>query len=135
MKPVVIYWSQSGNTEAMAKAIAEGAHNCDIFNISDIDVKTALTYDVIALGCPAMGSEELEDGEMQPFVEDLLPHIRGKKIALFGSHDWGSGEWMETWQKSMESSGAAMIADGLICNLEPEEDTIKQCKILGSKLL
>ena len=135
MKPVVIYWSQSGNTEAMAKAIAEGAHNCDIFNISDIDVKTALTYDVIALGCPAMGAEELEDGEIQPFVDELLPLVRGKKIALFGSYDWGSGEWMETWQQRMEASGAEMIADGLICNLEPEDEVLEQCKLLGSKLL
>ena len=105
----IIYWSSTGNTEAMVQAVEEGAKaagaDVEIMEVADADVDKALSYDVLALGCPAMGDEELEDGEFEPFFSDLEGKLSGKKVALFGSYDWGDGEWMRTWCGRAKDAG------------------------------
>ena len=66
-KTAIIYWSGTGNTEAMANAIFDGAKevNADtkLFSVDQITADEAQDYNNLILGCPAMGAEELEDGE------------------------------------------------------------------------
>ncbi len=138
-KATVIYWSGTGNTEKMAEAIVEGIKVKDVDvtlkEVSEASVEDVFESDVVALGCPSMGAEELEDSEMEPFVEALNNEkIKGKPIALFGSYDWGDGEWMINWEERMKSYGANLIGDGIIVNLTPEEDGLKKCKELGENL-
>ncbi|MDO4340676.1 MAG: flavodoxin [Eubacteriales bacterium] len=139
MKAAVIYWSSTGNTEAMAQAVAEGAKNAgvevDLMEVSDTSADAAAEYDVLALGCPAMGDEELEDGEFEPFFADLESKLSGKKIALFGSYDWGDGEWMRSWYDRTKNAGADMITEeGLIVNNTPDDEGLAACRDLGAKL-
>ena len=133
MKAVVLYWSQTGNTEAMAKAVAEGAGvEAQEFSAFSGDLAE---YDAIAMGCPAMGAEELEDSEVEPFYTENEPKISGKKVALFGSYDWGDGEWMRLWADRVKAAGAELVnGEGLICNLEPDDDALAACKALGEAL-
>lgn len=81
----------------MAKAIAEGARSCGA-EVSLTDVTSAddgiLDGDVILFGCPAMGAEQLEESEFEPFFSSPEGGLSGKKIGLFGSYDWGDGKWM-----------------------------------------
>ena len=97
-KAAVIYWSQTGNTEQMATAIAEGIREggmeCDLLNVADTNAGAAAGYDKIALGCPAMGAEVLEEAEFDPFFTELENRLAGRKVALFGSYGWGDGQWM-----------------------------------------
>lgn len=139
MKAAVIYWSSTGNTEAMAQAVAEGAKNAgaevDLMEVGDATTEKALSYDALALGCPAMGDEELEEGEFEPFFAELEGQLSGKKVVLFGSYDWGDGEWMRTWYERAKKAGAVLLADeGLIVNNTPEEDGLEACRELGAKL-
>ncbi len=78
-----------------------------------------------------MGCEQLEDGEFEPFFESIEGELNGKKIGLFGSYDWGDGEWMRTWQARAEEDGAVMIQDGIIANNAPDEMALTECKALG----
>lgn len=137
-KIAVIYWSMSGNTEAMANAIAEGAQGAgaevDVKQVSDITVDQALEYDKLALGCPAMGAEVLEESEFEPFFTELESRLGGKKVALFGSYGWGDGQWMRTWQARTDDDGAVLCADGLIVNETPDDDGLAQCRALGSTI-
>ena len=100
-KTAIIYWSGTGNTEAMATAIAEGAKEVNpetlCFSVSDISADDAAGYETLILGCPAMGAEVLEEDEFEPFFEALETKISGKNVALFGSYGWGDGEWMRNW--------------------------------------
>ena len=131
-KIAVIYWSQTGNTEAMANAIAEAA-GAEAFSVSDISAADAAAYDTLVLGCPAMGSEELEDGEFEPFFAELEGSLSGKNLALFGSYGWGDGEWMRTWFERAAATGANMVqAEGLICNETPDDDALAACAELGA---
>lgn len=135
MSCAVVYYSQSGNTEAMAESVAEGANTKDIFSVDNANVDEILSHDSIALGCPAMGAEELEQDEFEPFIESIKDKLKGKKVALFGSYDWGDGEWMRTWQDDFESNGITLVQDGLICNNDPDTDDIDKCIELGKALL
>lgn len=134
----VVYWSGTGNTESMANMLAEGikevGNEAALFNVSDIDKDTLLEDTVFALGCPSMGNEELEEGEMEPFVEELEDGLSGKKVALFGSYGWGSGEWMETWAERMTNAGAEVLGT-VISNEEPTAAEEKELKELADKLV
>ena len=129
----VIYWSGTGNTEAMAKAVAEGA-GVEAVSVSDFSGNAA-DFDALGLGSPAMGDEVLEESEFEPFFAGIEGSISGKKIALFGSYDWGDGQWMRTWEERVKAAGAVLVNDaGIISNLEPSNDILAQCKELGKKL-
>lgn len=137
-KIAVIYWSMSGNTEAMANAIAEGAQGAgaevDVKQVSDITVDQALEYDKLALGCPAMGAEVLEESEFEPFFTELESRLGGKKVALFGSYGWGDGEWMRTWEEDCASAGIRLAADSVTCCEAPDDEALSACQALGKKL-
>ncbi len=133
MKTAVIYWSGSGNTEAMAKAVAEGA-GAELFNVSEFSGDVA-EYDRLAFGCPAMGAENLEESEFEPFFAENEGKLSGKKVALFGSYGWGDGEWMREWAERVKNDGAVLVNDeGLIVNEAPDDAALADCKALGAKL-
>lgn len=139
MKVGVIYWSSTGNTEMMAEEIAEGVKKAgtevELAEVANTSVEAALGYDVLALGCPAMGDEELEESEFEPFFAELEGSLSGKKVALFGSYDWGDGEWMRNWYDRTKGTGAVMVCEeGLIANNEPDDDAKEACRALGEKL-
>ena len=138
MKIPVIYWSGSGNTEAMAKAVAEGVkengNEANLLFVTDARVEDVESAEAVALGCPATGTEELEEGDMEPFVESIAEAVKGKKFVLFGSHDWGEGDWMKDWEERMKGYGAELVREGLIVNLEPDEEALEACKELGKAL-
>ena len=138
-KTAIIYWSGTGNTEAMANAIFDGAKevNADtkLFSVDQITADEAKDYNNLILGCPAMGAEELEDSEFEPFFTGIEGKIAGKKIALFGSYGWGDGEWMRLWQDRVTGAGATLVnGEGLIVNETPDDDALASCKALGEAL-
>ena len=135
-KVAVIYWSGTGNTEAMANAVAEGAKaaGAEAEVLACADVKGVDGYDAVALGCPAMGSEELEDGEFLPMPEGIEPALPGKKVALFGSYDWGVGEWLENWEARCAEKGISLAAESVKANNAPDDAAINDCKKLGAAL-
>lgn len=132
MKIAVIYWSGTGNTEMMAGAVAQGA-GAELFSVSDF--KGSIDdYDRLAFGCAAMGSEELEETEFEPFFASIESKLSGKTIALFGSYGWGDGEWMRNWEERVIGAGAKLVGgEGLIINETPDDAGLEQCKELGKK--
>ena len=132
MKTAVIYWSGTGNTEAMAKAVAEGA-NAELFEVSEFNGNAA-DYDAFALGCPAMGAEVLEEDIFEPFFTDIEGSLSGKKVLLFGSYGWGDGEWMRNWYDRTKAAGAELIGDeGFIVNEAASDDDLAKLKELASQ--
>ena len=135
----VVFWSQSGNTEAMADAVADGIRKAgkeaDVVFVGDASIDELKSAKVFALGCPAMGAEVLEEGEMEPFVSDLEMSVSGKTIGLFGSYGWGDGQWMRDWVDRMTSAGATVVdGEGVICMGAPDAEATAQCEALGARL-
>ncbi|MCD7831811.1 MAG: flavodoxin [Firmicutes bacterium] len=134
----VVYWSGTGNTEAMANAVLEGAKEAGaeavLFTSAEFSESMVGSYDAIAFGCPAMGAEELEEDEFAPMYEACKGSLSGKKIALFGSYGWGDGEWMRSWEASATGAGALLAAGSVICNDAPDDEGVTSCKALGASL-
>jgi flavodoxin short chain len=137
-KVAVVYWSGTGNTEAMANAVADGAKaagaEVTTYTASDFNAGLVGDFDAIAFGCPAMGAEELEETEFAPMFADCEKALSGKKIALFGSYGWGDGEWMRTWEETCKNDGAVLACDSLMVNNEPDDEGVEACKKLGGAL-
>ena len=131
----VIYWSMTGNTQAMAEAIAQGAQGAgaqvDVFSVDQVGVDQVLEYDGLALGCPAMGAEVLEESEFEPFFSQLEGRLSGRDVALFGSYGWGDGQWMRDWvERSDRAGGAVWQGEGLILHESPDAGGLDRCRTL-----
>ena len=131
MKVAVVYASTTGNTEAMANAISDAVKAAGaevIFSTADSANKDdVLSSDVILLGSPAMGDEVLED-TVEEFYSGIEISLNGKKVAIFGSYDWGDGQWLRDWTDRLNNAGAVSVAEPLMVHLTPEEADIEQCK-------
>lgn len=138
-KIAVVYWSGTGNTEAMANAVAEGAKNAgaeiSLFPAVEFSASRVDDFDAIAFGCPAMGAEVLEEDEFEPMFQECKSKLSGKKIALFGSYGWGDGEWMRTWEETCRNDGAILAAESVICQETPGDEAEAACRNLGAALV
>lgn len=137
-KVAVVYWSSTGNTEAMANAVAEGAKargaEVKVFTAGEFSEANVAEYDAIAFGCPAMGAEVLEETEFDPMFSSVEGLLNGKKTGIFGSYGWGDGQWMRDWKDRCDAAGAALVNDGVMANNAPDEDAVEACKDLGAAL-
>lgn len=134
-KLAIVYWSGTGNTEAMVESIEEGfkevSEDYDKFFSDDFNASMMDDYEVIAFGCPSMGDEELEEDSFAPMFEECKAKLDGKKICIFGSYEWNNGEWMEEWEKVVKDLGADLVFDPLPAYDYPDEDAKAKCKELG----
>ena len=138
-KVAVVYWSGTGNTEAMAVSVADGVKKAGgeavILTSGEFDSSMISSFDAIAFGCPAMGAEELEENEFEPMFSACENELNGKRIALFGSYGWGDGEWMRTWEDTCRGDGASVVSEPVICNEAPDDSALDECKALGAALV
>lgn len=137
-KTAVVYWSGTGNTEAMAMKVVEGAQaagaHVSLFTAAEFDADKMDEFDSVAFGCPSMGSEQLEEDEFEPMFSGCEAKLKGRKIALFGSYGWGDGEWMRTWEETCRQDGAVLTYDSVICNESPDDEAENACLALGKSL-
>lgn len=134
-KLAIVYWTGTGNTEAMSDAIADGfresSDSVDIYFSDDFKSSMLDNYEIIAFGCPAMGDEVLEEASFEPMFTECEPHLEGKKICIFGSYEWNNGEWMDDWEERCKKSGAIFAYPPLIAYDYPDSQAIEKCKELG----
>lgn len=136
----IVYWSGTGNTEAMANALADGIREAGgeaaLITVDSAGAEALASEEVFALGCPSMGAEELEESEMEPFVAELEGKVKGKKILLFGSYGWGDGEWMRNWEERMKNAGAILVTGaGIIANEALDGAAIDALKAAGKEMV
>ena len=138
-KLAIVYWSGTGNTETMANCIAEGAKaagaEVELMGPSEFSAARFSEFGVVVFGCPAMGSEVLEEAEFEPMFSACENRLSGKTIALFGSYGWGDGEWMRSWEARCNDDGANLACDSVICNETPDDDGLAACRNLGASLV
>lgn len=138
-KVAVVYWSGTGNTEEMAKAVQQGAKNAgadaELFAVSDFSADKMGDYQGFLFGCPAMGDEVLEEAEFEPFFAEAEKKLSGVPVGLFGSYGWGGGAWMRIWETRTKDAGAKLVADGLDIENTPDDDGLKACENLGAELV
>ena len=138
-KAAVIYWSGSGNTEKMAKAVANGAKKAgaktELFTSAEFTPDMTAAYDTLAWGCPAQGDEMLEEFEFEPLFDACAEGMKDKRIGLFGSYGWGDGTWMRNWEEKCGEMGISLAAESVICNDVPDGGGLADCAALGAELV
>ena len=129
MKTTIIYYSATGNTEMIANSISEHledkGHDVTILAVEDASLQDAENTDLLILGSPAMGVEEIEEYDFRPFFEDLKPMLFDQDIILFGSYDWGEGEWLESWQEECEDENANVLMT-FKAMLDPQDEDLER---------
>lgn len=135
----IVYWSGTGNTEAMANMLAEGVKaaggEAKLLQVGEANAADLQNEKVFALGCPAMGAEVLEESEMEPFMAELEGGLSGKQLVLFGSYGWGDGEWMREWVDRVTKAGAVVLTgEGIMANDAPDDEAKKKCEEAGKLL-
>ena len=138
-KIAVVYWSGTGNTEAMAQCVAQGVTEagaeCELLTADKFNADMVNDYSAIAFGCPSMGSEQLEEYDFEPMFSACKSAPSGKRIALFGSYGWGDGAWMRTWEEDCRGCGANLVFDSVICCEAPDDGAKASCVALGKALV
>ncbi len=136
-KIAVVYWSSTGNTEAMAEAVVKGVksvtNDVDLFQVDDFSVDKMKKYDAFIFGCPAMGDEVLEEDSFEPFFSDAVELLEGVPVGLFGSYGWGGGAWMDAWVDRTKEAGAKLIGN-VIAENSPDDEALEKCEKLGKDL-
>ena len=137
-KTAVVYWSGTGNTEAMAEAVLTGMKDAGadaaLYTAAEFSPSKLNELDAVAFGCPAMGAEMLEESEFEPMFNDCKGSLAGKKVALFGSYGWGDGDWMRSWEDDCSASGIKLCCESVICNEAPVAQGLAACRLLGKLL-
>ena len=138
MKIAIVYYSATGNTEAMADAIENvlnGKADTERFSPDAFNAAMVASYDAIAFGCPAMGAEVLEEESFDPMFTSIENSLKDKRIILFGSYGWGDGEWMRNWEERCESDGAKLTHAPVICQEAPDANAIAELEEAALSLL
>lgn len=121
----------------MANFVAEGTASAgaeaEVIPCADFSADKAASYDAIAFGCPAMGSEELEYDEFQPMWDEVKETLGDKKVVLFGSYSWAEGELMDNWKADADEAGVNVV-DSVICYDAPDDKGEAACRALGAEL-
>ena len=137
-KTAVIYWSGTGNTEAMANAVLEGMKSAGadaaLLTVDQVNTADLGSYAAIAFGCPAMGSEVLEEMEFQPMFDSIKNQLGGKSVGLFGSYGWGDGEWMRSWEKDCDDAGISLVCESITCCEAPDDAALDALRAMGKTL-
>ena len=137
-KIAVVYWSGTGNTEVMANLVAEGATSAgaetEVIPCADFSADKAAEYDAFAFGCPAMGSEVLEEMDFQPMFDACKNMLSGKRVALFGSFGWGDGQWMRDWESDCSNAGISLTCESVTCCETPDDTALAACREMGKAL-
>ena len=132
MKVAIVYASTTGNTEALANAVNEAAkaagNDVSLTTADSADSSDTLAADLILLGSPAMGAEQLEDS-METFFSGIEGSLSGKKVGLFGSYDWGEGQWISDWSDRVTGAGATLVG-AVKDHLSPEDADLEAVKAL-----
>lgn len=134
-KLLILYYSQTGNTEMMARAVAEGAKSVPGINVELVYYAKAedlVNADAVILGMPTYYHDMSMD--MKHLLEEVAAKgikLKGKIGAAFGSYGW-SGEapslLLEIMKKRFEME---TIEPGLIVKYAPNEKALEECRKLG----
>ena len=134
----IIYYSSSGNTEQMSIYIEQGAKemgvDAEMISVDGVD-ESSVDVEYVAFGSPATGSEEVAP-EIIEYIESVKEKLKGKKIGIFGSYDWGGGEWLTLWKEELAKDGIEIVGNGCMVNLAPDDsEKIEACKKYGKEIV
>ncbi len=135
---LILYYSRTGNTEKMAKAISEGIKVLPGFEVEltyRANPESLKDYDAIVVGVPTYHHDMTMDIK-QLFEEAAVKNInlKGKLGAAFGSYGW-SGEAPKLVLEIMKNRfGMDVIEPPLLIRYTPDQAGLEKCREFGRKI-
>jgi len=139
-KLLIVYYSRTGNTEAMAQAISEGAqsagHTVTLKKPDEATGDDLLNCDASAFGTPNYFGYMA--GTMKDFFDQIWSTHRdsaaNKPYASFGSAGGGGRQALDSIDRVCSSFGLKKASEGVVAARKPSSEVLEQCKELGKKL-
>ena len=137
LKLLIVYYSQTGNTEKMARAVEEGAKSVVGINVEVkffVKPEELAEADAIIFGMPtyyhdmSMDMKTLLEGASKDEID-----LTGKVGAAFGSYGW-SGEAVGQVRGMLEEMKIDLVDEGLKVKFVPDSDALGRCYNLGLQL-
>jgi flavodoxin I len=137
-KILVLYYSQTGNTEKMANAVAQGAQSSGGVEVEvnfHVDAEDLNAYDAMLFGSPTYRHDMPLD--FKNLLEEAAAkgvNLKGKIGAAFGSYGW-SGEAPKLILEILKNKFEMQINEPpLLANYTPDEKTLDACRNLGKRV-
>jgi flavorubredoxin len=139
-KVLIIYHSQSGNTEAMAKAVSEGANAAGaavvLKRAVDANAEDILGCDIVAIGTPSYF------GYMAGLVKDFFDRtwatirdkVGNKPYVTFGSKGGGGAQALDSVERICDGIKMSKVFEGVLATREPTAEDLAECRELGRKV-
>lgn len=112
MKSIIIYYSQTGNTEKVARAIQTGiiqvTGQCDLVKIQDANPRRLYEYDLIGLGSPCFGKEPFN---VAAFINNMRS-VGGKHAFVFTTHGGSPVHFFPSIYPKLKRRGLTIIGMG-----------------------
>jgi len=138
-KVAVVYATRTGETEKMARVIAEGVAamggEAALLRAETVeDASSLAAYDALAVGTPTQEAKEVP--EVTAFLDRLAASaVRGKYAAAFGSFGW-SGEGPHIVSLRLEREcGMKIVAEPLRARQGVKDAELDGCRAFGMKLV
>jgi flavodoxin I len=138
LKILVLYYSRTGNTEKMAKAVAEGAKTAGDLQVDlnyFVEAGDLGDYDAICVGTPTYHHDMPID--IKTLFEEAASrgvNLKGKPGAVFGSFGW-SGEAPKLVAEIMKNKFEMKLTENpLLSKYTPDQGMLEQCKALGKRV-
>ncbi len=136
-KVLIVYHSQSGNTEAMAKAVSEGAGTAGatvtLKRAVDANAEDILGCDIVALGPPS--SFGYMAGMVKDFFDRVWATIRDKvgdkPYVAFGSKGGGGSQALDSVERICDGLKMIRAFEGVLATRKPTEEALVECRELG----
>ena len=137
---LVLYYSRTGRTETLAKAVAEGAQAVEGASVSVKRVDYATVNDFISCDGVAFGSPNYFSymaGLVKDYFDKALSireKVSGKPAVAFTSGGGSSNSALLSLERMISSFRLEKVADGVFSHGTPKEEDLIACKKLGEAL-
>jgi flavorubredoxin len=138
VKVLVLYYSRTGNTEKMAKAVAEGAKSAGNVQVElsyFVDAEELGGFGAVLVGTPTYHHDMPVDIKML-FEEAAARgvNLKGKIGVAFGSYGW-SGEAPKYVLEIMKNKFQMRVTEPLLLTKYlPDQNTLEMCRALGKRV-
>jgi flavorubredoxin len=137
-KILVLYYSRTGNTEKMAKAVAEGARNTGSTEVEmeyHVDADDLNRFDAVIVGVSTYHHDMPMD--VKRLFEEAAEkgiNLKDKTGAAFGSYGW-SGEAPKLVLEIMKNKFEMVITEPpLLARYTPDQNSLNLCRELGKRV-
>jgi flavorubredoxin len=130
---IIVYHSTTGNTKALADAVAEGARSLNVdpelVDAFDVKIEDLLAADAIGFGVPTFNYHPAKP--IMKLLDDLQgKDVKGKIAVVFGSYGW-SGQGTVVVADKLRQLGFSVIDPIIRVRNQPTENELYGCTLLG----